>query len=106
MAEFPVHPELPGVWQVQEGVQDEVQDEVCDLSKTEREILLALIEEPKSSAHLAEALGYKRITGNVRNALARLQNAGLIALTIPERPNSKHQKRQLTAKGRPWLEKS
>jgi ATP-dependent DNA helicase RecG len=52
---------------------------------------------------LGVKLGYRTITGNVRKALHRLQELGLVALTIPEKPQSKHQKRRLTEQGKKIL---
>ena len=66
-------------------------------------ILKILAEAPKSTPNLVIELGYSGRTRNVRESLARLENADLISLTIPDKPKSKNQKRQLTDKGRQWL---
>ncbi|HEV3257969.1 MAG TPA: hypothetical protein VG013_13870 [Gemmataceae bacterium] len=52
---------------------------------------------------MVAALGYRTITGNVRKALDRLDELGLIALTVPEKPRSKNQKRRLTERGKKIL---
>jgi len=98
LVELPVHPDLPGIGKV----QDEVQDEVQVLPKIEEEILHALAEQPLSGTEVARKFGYERLTGNIRQALQRLGQRGLIELTIPDKPNSKHQKRKLSAKGLAW----
>jgi DNA-binding transcriptional regulator PaaX len=62
--------------------------------------------EPKKTAEIAAELGYSTRTRNVRTALARLMGAGLLELTIPERPNSRNQKMRITEKGKAWLARS
>lgn len=69
------------------------------LKETERNILRKLQERPLSMVDLGIKLGYRTITGNVRKALHRLHGLGLVALTIPEKPQSKKQKRRLTEQG-------
>ena len=98
LVELPVHPEFVGV-----PAQDGVQDGVQDLSVMELHLLRTISNEEKSTAELVAALGYKGRNRNFRNALIRLQDAGLIELTIPDKPNSKHQKRRLTTKGQRFL---
>lgn len=96
--ELPVHSQLPGV--VQDGVQEGVQDE---LAETEMRILQALSNQPKKTAEIASELGYSTRTRNVRSAMGRLIDAGLMELTIPDKPQSKNQKMRITTKGRAWL---
>jgi len=62
-----------------------------------------LAEKPKSTLNLVTELGYSGRTRNLRDSLARLEKAGLIALTISDKPRSKNQKRKLTVKGQAWL---
>ena len=62
-----------------------------------------LKESTKTTLELLQSLGYSGRSRNFRNALLRMQTAGLIELTVPDKPNSKNQKRRLTAKGRQWL---
>jgi len=59
--------------------------------------------KPLSSAGIAAALGHKQLSGNLRKALPRLRDSGLLAYTIPEKPNSRSQKYRLTAKGKALL---
>jgi len=102
LVELPVHPELSGI-PVQDGGHEGVQDGGHDLGGTDRRILLALAEKPKSTLNLVTELGYSGRTRNLRDSLARLEKAGLIALTISDKPRSKNQKRKLTVKGQAWL---
>jgi ATP-dependent DNA helicase RecG len=99
LVELPVHPELPGVGKFHDGGHDGGHDR----NTTDRRILMALAEEAKSTSDLASGLGYLGRPRNMRDSLVRLEKAGLIALTIPDKPRSKHQKRQLTEKGKAWL---
>lgn len=71
-----------------------------ELNATEQRILRALGKGPLSVRALVIALGYKKPSGNLWKALDRLDRLGLIGLTIPDKPNSSKQQRQLTAKGR------
>jgi DNA-binding PadR family transcriptional regulator len=51
-------------------------------------------------------LGYPQPTGNFKKALAKLLDAGLIEMTIPDKPNSRLQKYRLTPKGQKVLASS
>lgn len=55
---------------------------------------------PLSSAEIAIALGHKQLSGNLRKALPRLREAGLLEYTVPGSHNSRMQKYRLTAKGK------
>jgi hypothetical protein len=80
---------------------DEVHDELTD---TERHILQLLRGGPKAAPEIAAGLGYQSRSGHLKKALDRLGQLGLVSLTIPDRPRSKNQKRQITAKGRRALD--
>lgn len=89
-------------------VQDEVQDEFNDakfnltineLNFTELKLLQILSESSLSKKDIAKELGYKSITGNLRNAIENLLNHGLIEYTIPDKLRSKNQKYKLTELG-------
>ena len=67
------------------------------------DILFACSVQPLSSGEIATALGHKKLSGNIRKALPRLKDAGLLAYTIPDKPNSRLQKYRLTARGKAWL---
>jgi ATP-dependent DNA helicase RecG len=79
----------------QVGVQVRVQVDLHILSLCAR--------KPLSSAEIAAALGHKQLSGNLRKALPRLRESGLLAYTIPEKPNSRSQKYRLTTKGKGLL---
>ncbi|WP_448574008.1 ATP-binding protein [Trichothermofontia sp.] len=96
------------------GVQTEAQVEVQvegseaqvkeSEAQVDRDILALCAIRPRSSSEIAAALGHKRLSGNVRQALPRLKRAGLLEYTIPEKPHSRLQKYRLTARGKALLE--
>ncbi len=102
--ELPIHPAFR-ITEVHEEVQVEVHD-AASLTDTELRILRVLRRGARAVSDIARELGYDKLTGNVRVALARLDELGYIALTIPDRPRSKQQKRQLTATGRAALRRA
>ena len=61
-------------------------------------IMMAISSNPLARAEIANAIGHKAITGALRQALADLMNAGLVAYTIPEKPNSRLQRYRGTEK--------
>jgi ATP-dependent DNA helicase RecG len=65
-----------------------------------------LLHGPSSVAEIVQVLGQKSLSGGTKLALHQLLQRGLISLTIPDKPNSKNQKRQLTDKGRQWLKEN
>ena len=68
------------------NVQDNIQETVSNPDK-----ILILCEKPKSIIELANLLGYKD-RRSVRKLLNPLLEIGRIAMTIPDKPNSKNQK--------------
>lgn len=55
--------------------------------------LISLCQEgPKSAAELIQALGISSRARNFRQALRALMADGLVEMTLPEQPKSKHQK--------------
>jgi hypothetical protein len=67
------------------------------------DILKACALQPLSSREIATVLGHKQLSGNMRKALPRLKNTGLLEYTIPDKPNSRLQKYRLTTKGQALL---
>ncbi len=80
--------------------QVKAQDKAQVEAQVDIDILRACADGPKSSAEIAEFLGHKQLSGNIRKALPRLREAGLIEYTIPDKPKSRLQKYRLTEKGR------
>jgi ATP-dependent DNA helicase RecG len=79
--------------------------EKVELSETETRILGALAKSPLSSSDIAHALGYRKLTRNVRIALGHLMEVQYLVYTIPDKPRSKNQKYALTEGGKRALEK-
>ena len=65
--------------------------------------MAALAAEPLGRSPLLGALGYSQPTGNYKAAMTKLLQAGLIAPTLPDKPNSRLQQYRLTVQGRAWL---
>ncbi len=84
------------------GAQVEAQVE----AQVDKNILAACDAGPLSSAQIASAMGHKHLSGNLRKALPRLREAGLLEYIIPDKPNSRLQKYRLTKKGRALIEKT
>lgn len=68
---------------------DGLNSEMDSLSQEER--ILVFCEEPKSTSEIAEYLGYKDKRG-IRKRLNPLLEQGRIAMTVPDKPNSRLQK--------------
>ncbi len=97
--------------QVTDQVTDQVADQVADqagevtgeVTGEVRRLLEALTREMQRRA-LQEALGLKH-EDHFRNAyLVPALEAGLIEMTIPDKPRSSKQKYRLTDAGRDWLQ--
>jgi ATP-dependent DNA helicase RecG len=88
------------VCEVQEcGFQDEQEKEQVG-GQVDMNILTACVRASLSSAEIAHALGHKQLSGNLRKALPRLRDEGLLAYTVPECHNSRLQKYRITEKGK------
>ncbi len=84
----------------------EAQDEFFELAQVHLQILSTCATSPLSSAEIANALGHKQLSGNLRKAIPELRIAGLLHYTIPEKPNSRLQRYRITEKGRALLSSS
>jgi ATP-dependent DNA helicase RecG len=84
----------------QEYASSGAQDDVRVKGQVDAHILAACLLAPLSSAEIATALGHKQLSGNLRKALPRLRDSGLLEYTIPESPNSRLQQYRLTEKGK------
>ena len=86
-------------------MQVEAQVEAQVGAQVDRDILAVCSEHPLSSSEIAAALKHKKLSGNLRKALSRLKQTGLLEFTIPEKPKSKLQKYRLTGSGVQYLQK-
>ncbi|MCL2641013.1 MAG: hypothetical protein FWD53_09235 [Phycisphaerales bacterium] len=84
-----------------EKAQVEAQDkeDQIELSATEITLLRACRKKTCTGNELLQAAGYAKRTGNFKRGMDRLLDAGLLEMTIPDKPNSRLQKYRLTAKG-------
>ena len=68
--------------------------------------LLQVMMGEMTRQHLQEALGLKNRDHFNRSYLLPALQAGLIEMTIPDKPRSKNQRYRLTMAGREYLQKS
>ena len=72
------------------------QDRNDHLNKTERAVVDLLANNILSKTQIAHELGYKTVSGNLKEAIKNLLELDLIELTIPDKPKSKNQKYKLS----------
>lgn len=78
----------------------EAQEAQVDLPAIDLALLKACRAQPCSGQELLRAAGYARRTGNFKRSMVRVLEAGLLEMTIPDKPTSRLQHYRLTAKGR------
>ena len=83
---------------------DRPAEETIKLKAQAELVLRALSEGEMSMNELVEKLGLERRTGSLQRTVSELLEAALIQFTIPNRPNSRLQKYQLTNEGTRHLE--
>lgn len=96
--EVEASPSLAGLPQ-QPDSRPESQPESLDVR-----VLQILRGQTASKAELSGLLGQKEVSGQLNKVVRELLAAGLIAYTIPDKPNSRLQKYRLTDEGRERLE--
>jgi transcriptional regulator with XRE-family HTH domain len=73
------------------------------VNHSQRQIMRACRESCQSAPELMTALGHSTRTGHFKRAVTSLLAVGLLELTQPDSPRSKHQRYRLTPKGKAWL---
>jgi ATP-dependent DNA helicase RecG len=74
-------------------------------SQLESRVLVALVDAPLGKAAIARVLGQRQPSGPLHVTIRRLVEDGSLALTLPDKPNSRLQKYRLTAAGKARLAK-
>src|SRR6185312_5211276 len=90
------------------GATDEAPDEapVILVNDTELKIFRLCLHAPISRKEILAQFGHKTLSGNMKQALKRLKDKGLIDHTIEDKPNSKHQQYKITTEGKKYLDYS
>jgi len=84
------------------GLQPELRPE-SQPESLEVRVLRLLGEQPSSKAALSASLGHKEISGQLNKVIRLLLAEENIEYTVPDKPNSRLQKYQITEKGRALL---
>ena len=69
-----------------------------------RKLVSILFDESAGKAELAKNLGHTSISGELNKQIKYLLDTNWIEMTIPNKPQSRLQKYQLTSKGRQWMD--
>jgi hypothetical protein len=85
--------------EVQEA-QDKAQAAQVNLVAWEKNVLAVAQNSDRTDKQILKIAGYKTRTGNFTKGLQKLIDAGLLAQTLPENPNSSNQMYRITQKGK------
>lgn len=66
-------------------------------------LLLLLEQQDGGKASLAKSLGHKSVSGELHKQIRRLLDLGMVQMTLPDKPQSRLQRYQLTAKAHQLL---
>ena len=70
----------------------------------ELRVLALLVKRPLSRSAMADGLGHQSVSAGLKRVIRNLLNGGRIAYTIPDKPNSRHQRYRITPAGQASLE--
>ncbi len=79
-------------------------DEVLEPGSLAMRVMRCLVSGPLSKSEISKKLGQKAVSGQLNQVVRRLVDTGHIAMTSPEKPNSRRQKYRVTDKGRLLLD--
>ena len=71
-----------------------------------RRVLTLLFAEPLSKCAIADGLGHQSVSAGLNRVIRRLLQDGLVAYTVPDKPNSRLQKYRVTRAGQSVLKES
>lgn len=72
-------------------------------SKLAAKVFLLLHAQEAGKAGLAQGLGHRSVSGELHKQISRLMQQGLIAMTLPDKPQSRLQRYRITPEGRALL---
>ena len=81
----------------------ESQPESRPESKLAAKVFLQLREQELGKAALARGLSHRSVSGELHKQISRLLEQDLIAMTLPDKPNSRLQRYRLTSQGQALL---
>jgi ATP-dependent DNA helicase RecG len=97
---LPVHPQAKPI--EASHVTEEIGESRLE-SRLAAKVLIFLRQGPAGKTRLAASLGHKTVSGELHKQIKRLLSEDLIKMTRPDKPNSRLQQYELTAKGFTWM---